>query len=285
LGRLLAWLSVFIIFPGCTTTPSPGQKFVMSVTQIPSTRQQLQHNPALSLALRRGVTRTDITSKRLMISGCYEKGKDGSIYKRQVLSLLPLGVTIKHGDVFKTTIEEAVAGKWQSLYFGRYVQLHHAIDADFFPYKYAVSNLAYRCSKGAGGNELFVQAYFEVETWLYDDAKAEEARNDQITDDELKQRRIVIGDCATGIESWVVWKVRLPLGLVANVGDYIEAIAGAYEAPRSIGPLSLAIRKVPRPPDADFIASKGRGDFMSTQGNPTPYKVSCEAQAHPYSSH
>lgn len=257
----------------------------MSVTHIPGTRQQLQHNPALSLALKRGVTRTDIASKRLMISGCYEQGKDGSIYKRQVLSLLPSGVAIKQGDVFKTTIEEAVADRWQSLYFGRYVQLHHAIDADFFPYKYAASNVAYRCSKNAGENELFVQAYFEVETRLYDDAKAEEARNDQITDDDLKQRRIVIGDCATGIESWVVWKVRLPLDLDASVGDYIEAIAGAYEAPRSTGSLSLAIRKVARPSDTDFIASTGRGDFMSTQGNPTPYKVSCRAQAYPYPSH
>lgn len=266
---------------GCTTTPSPGERFVMTVTQIPTQRQQLQHNPALSLAIERGVSRETVAEKRLMIAGCYDEKPDGSTYRRQVLSLLPPGIAIKPGEVFETTAEKAVADRWTALYFGRYVEARPASTSDYFPFKYAISKRAYRCAASPPANTMVVESYFPVATYLYDDARAEALRNAQITDRELESGRIAIGDCAVGVESWVVWKVRLPPGLEVQPGDYLEAVAGAHEGPSSTGALSIGLRKVAKPPLTDFVASLGRGDFTAKTGNPVPYKVGCGAQAIP----
>ncbi len=266
---------------GCTTTPSPGERIVMTVTQLPTQRQQLQHNPALSLAIERGVTRQMVAAKRLVIAGCYDEKPDGSTYRRQVLSLLPPDISMKPGEVFKTTAEEAFADRWTALYFGHYVEARPASASDYFPFKYAISTRAYRCAAALPADTMFVESYFPVAPYLYDDAHAEALRNAQITDRELQSGRIAIGDCATGIESWVVWKVRLPDGLEVQPGDYLEALAGAHEGPSSTGALSVAIRKVAKPPSRDFFASTGRGDFTATTGNPVPYKVGCSAQATP----
>jgi len=276
------WILSVITASGCTTTPSPGERIVLTVTEIPRERYQLEHNPALSLAIKRGVTRADVTSKRLMIAGCYEPRPDGSTYYRQVLSLIPLGITLKSGNIFQTSAEKARIDKWSNLSFGRFIKFSQASDKDFFPHKYAISNKAYRCDETLPEGIVSVQAYFVVEGYLFDDAFAEAKRNNQITDEELTQERIAIGDCAIGLESWAVWKVRLPSGLQVGAGDYLEAIAGSHEGPSSTGPLSTAVRKVMKPPIDDFVASIGRGDFtLSPQGYPTPYKVSCSAHSTP----
>jgi hypothetical protein len=52
--------------------------------------------------------------------------------------------------------------------------------------------------------------------------------------------------------------VRLPAGLRVAKGDYLQAKVGATEAPRSSGPLSVALRKVAEPPKSDFIRTQGR---------------------------
>lgn len=277
-----SWVLSVFLASGCTTTPVPGERIVLTVTEMPHERHQLEHNPALSLAIKHGVTREDVTSKRLMIAGCYESRPDGSTYYQQVLSLIPLSVTVKGGDIFQTSVENAQLDKRSSLSFGRYIKASQASDADFFPYKYAISNKAFRCDKTLPEGIASVQAYFVVEGYLFDDAFSEAKRNNQITDEELTQGRIAIGDCAIGLESWAVWKVRLPSGLKVGVGDYLEAIAGSYEGPSSTGPLSIAIQKVMKPPIDDFIASVGRGDFtLSPRGYPVQYKVSCNAHATP----
>lgn len=278
-----SWSLFALLASGCATTPAPGEKIVLTVTEIPHERHQLEHNPALSLALKRGVTRADVTSKRLINAGCYELRPDGSTYYRQVLSLMPIGVTVKSGDIFQSSAEMARIDKWSSLSFGRYVGSSQASDADFFPYKYAISNKAYRCDETLPKDVVAVQAYFAVEAHLFDDALAEAKRNNQITDEELALGRIIIGDCAIGLESWAVWKARLPPELEVHVGDYLEAIAGSHEGPGSTGPLSTAIQKVMTPPIDDFVASVGRGDFtLSPRGYPVQYKVSCGAHAIPF---
>ena len=114
-----------------------------------------------------------------------------------------------------------------------------------------------------------VEVYSTAKYWDYDLVKAEALRNDQIGEEELEQRRIAIGECSPGVDSWAIWKVRIPAGLKVEVGDYIEAIAGSYEAPRSFGPISEVIQKVATPPKKDFILTQGR------------YTVDCKARAKP----
>jgi len=114
-----------------------------------------------------------------------------------------------------------------------------------------------------------VEVYSTATYWDYDFATAEALRNEQIEDRELEQRRIVIGECSPGVDSWAIWKVRLPPGLEVEVGDYLEAVAGSHEASRSLGPLSQALRKVAAPEKNEFIQTQGR------------LTVSCKAIARP----
>ncbi|ANJ66392.1 hypothetical protein A9404_02465 [Halothiobacillus diazotrophicus] len=114
-----------------------------------------------------------------------------------------------------------------------------------------------------------VEAFSLLHTWDYDAAKAEENRNSFITDNELRQGRIAIGECSPGTDSWMHWKVRLPPNLIVRPGDYLEAIAGSNEAPRSTGPISQAVCRI-KTPEPKY--------FNHTQGSRT---IRCDAPATP----
>lgn len=262
-----------IFLSGCWKMPSRGDRFVMVVTHIPTQRQDLQNHPGLSLALKRGVSMEDVNSGRLIISGCsIEKGKDGvGGWGRHGFSLLPNEVSVERGEIIVIVAEEAdgTDGEY-ARFFGRYAQKYIAKESDFFPDKHSVSGKAFRCGNVSASGEMLVEVYSSSKSWDYALAKAEEFRNSQISDKELKLGRIVIGECSPGVDSWAIWKVRIPPHLDIMVGDYIEAIAGAVEAPRSFGPISEAIRKVAPPPQEDFLKTQGR------------YTVDCSTRAKPF---
>ena len=80
--------------------------------------------------------------------------------------------------------------------------------------------------------------------------------------------RIAKAECSPGVDSWAKWKVRIPEQLQVKVGDYIEAVAGVSEGYKT-GTLSVAIRKVAKPPKNDFIYTHGS------------YTVGCDARIVP----
>jgi len=256
----------------CVIMPSRGDHFVMVVTRIPTQRQHLQYHPGLSLALKRGVTREDVKSGRLVISGCYDEKEIHSpgTGRRHGFSFIPEGVTIDRGDIIEIVAEEADGTHFAyARFFGRYIKKYNTNETDYFPYKYSVSGKEFRCGKVSPNGVMQVEVYSTAKYWDYDLVKAEGIRNDQIGDKELEQTRIAIGECSPGVDSWAIWKVRIPSGLDVKVGDYIEAIAGSYETPRSLGPISEAVQKVATPPKEDFIRTQGR------------YTVDCKALAKP----
>jgi hypothetical protein len=271
---IIALISILLVtlLSACGAMPSRGDRFVMVVTRIPTQRQHLQYHPGLSLALKRGVSREDVKSGRLIVSGCSiekEKDRPGSA-RRHGFSILPEGVTVKLGEVIEVAAEEAdgTDGAY-ARFFGRYIRKYSANESEYFPYKYSVSGKEFRCGTVSPNGVMRVEVYSAAKYWDYDLAKAEESRNGQIGDEELQHGRIAIGECSPGVDSWAIWKVRIPPHLDFKVGDYIEAIAGSNEAPRSLGPISEAIQKVATPAKEDFVRTQGR------------YTVDCKARAKP----
>ncbi|MDE2607186.1 MAG: hypothetical protein KGL68_14820 [Burkholderiales bacterium] len=277
---LCAVLACALALPACVSTPTSGQHIVVAVTALPHRRQQLQVHPGLSLALQQGVSRADVQAGRLVITGCQIENGHGTPLGviRHGYTLLPAGVTVRPGDVLEVAAQEAdgTDGPY-ARFFARYLRTDVATDADYFPYRYSVSGKAFRCGPVPGADgRMRVEVFGEVKSWTYDEAEAEAQRNALIADEDLQRGRIAIGECATGVESWATWKVRLPLGLQVQVGDYLEALAGSYEAPRSTGPISEGLRVVARPPLADFVPTVGRADYRSPEGR--DYKVGCGAR-------
>lgn len=269
---VLAGILLISFLSSCAIMPSRGDRFVMVVTRIPTQRQHLQSDPGLSLALKLGVTREDVKSGRLVISGCYDEKEihNPGTGRRHGFSFIPEGVSVEVGDIIQVKAKEADGTHFPyARFFGRYIKKHSANKADYFPYKYSVSGKEFRCGQVSPSGVMLVEVYSTAEYWDYDFAKAEGLRNDQIGDKELEQGRIVIGECSPGVDSRAIWKVRIPSGLDVKVGDYIEAIAGSYEATRSFGPISEAVQKVDTPPKEDFILTQGR------------YTVGCKACAKP----
>lgn len=266
---IITFLLSAILLSGCTVAPSPGERIVMVITKIPTKRQQLERHPGLSLALRRGISRDDVSSDRLVIAGCYlEHEKIGNwINSRHGYVLLPKSVSLEKGDVIEITAEDADEAYIR--FFGRYIRKVAVGETDYLAHKYSVSDKELRCGEVSSDGRMQVEVYGTAAFWDYDLAAAEASRNLLISDEELHRGRIAIGECSPGVDSWAIWKVRIPEGMDLKEGDYIEATAGAHEAPRSLGSLSKAIRKVAEPPKEDFIMTQGR------------YTVDCAARAEP----
>ena len=259
----IALVSAFFMtfLSSCAIMPSRGDRFVMVVTRIPTQRQHLQYHPGLSLALKSGVTRETVTSGRLVISGCYDEKEIDSpgTGRRHGFSFIPEGVTVDKGDVIEVAAEEAEGTHFAyARFFGRYIKKYKTNETEYFPYKYSVSGKEFRCGPVSPDGVMLVEVYSTAKYWDYDLARAEGLRNDQIGDKELEQGRIAIGECSPGVDSWAIWKVRIPPGLDVKVGDYLEAIAGSYEASGSLGPISEALQKVATPSKEDFIRTQGR---------------------------
>jgi hypothetical protein len=246
--------------------PSRDENFVMVVKSIPTTRVQLQWRPELSLALLRGVTRNHVTSGRLVRSHCYIENDAPLRSRRFGFTLLPEGTKVNPDDIIEIVAEEAVGGEIAySGFFGRFVGRSSSTASDFFSYG-SWKNL-FRCGLVSSSGAMRVEVISFAHYWDFDFAKAEESRNSMIDDEELRNERIVIGECSPGVDSWAIWKVRLPSYMDVKVGDYIEAVAGSYERSTSVGPISEAVRKVVPP---------GKEHFVKTQGS---YTVSCDAPA------
>lgn len=255
-GVLLA-----LLLSACVAMPASGERFVMVVKRIPETRQQLQEHPGLSLALERGVSREDVVSGRLVVSGCYVESSqtDHWIARRHGFTLLPPGQPVAPGEIIEIAAEEADGTDGPFARFhGRFVRKMAPREADFFPYKYSPSGKAFRCDAATGDGRMRVEVYSAAHFWDFDQAAGEAYRNRQISDEDLRLGRIAMGECSPGVDSWAIWKVRLPGEWRAKPGDYLEVAAGADEAPRSLGPLSIALRKIAQPPASDFVRTQGR---------------------------
>lgn len=258
-------LSAFVlvlmpILTACVSVPEQGNHFVMKVKDIPTKRQQLQSVPAMSLALKRGVTREQVKAGRLIYGGCYfQKQENDRWYRfRHGYVLLPEDVTVKEGDVIEVLAEDTQSGElpYRS-YFGLYSKNVSSVVSDYFPYEYSTSGKAFKCGDVSSDGKMRIEVYGFAKFWDYDRAYGEETRNKQISDEDLMMKRIVIGVCSPGVDSWTYWKARIPEGMELQKGDYVEALAGATEAPRSRGPLSVILRKVAKPPKEDFIFTQG----------------------------
>lgn len=269
---ILIYILLITFLSSCAMVPSRGDHIVLVVKSIPTRRQQLQYHPGFSLALKRGVTRDNVKSGQVVISGCYyeKEGQIPDVGVRHGYSFIPAGVTVERGDVIEITAEEAdgTDGTY-ARFFGRYTRKYSANESEYFPYEYTVSGKAFKCGPVSPKGVMQVEVFSMAESWYYDLAKAEELRNDQISDKELEQGRIAICECAIGVDSRVTWKVRIHSHFDVKVGDYIEAIAGSIEASHSIGQISAAIQKVAPPLKKEFSKTYGR------------YTVNCNAVARP----
>jgi len=269
---LTAVLTLVALLSACALTPPVGKRFVMVVTRVPATRQELQYHAGLSLALERGVSREMVKSGRLVYAGCYFENAEPGAYVRlrHGYVLLPEGAPAKGGDIIEIAAEAADSTDGPfARFYGEYLGRSLGQMADYFPYKYSVSGKAFQCEDVAPNGRTRVEVYGVAAFWDFDLASAEASRNRQITDEDLRLGRIAMGECSPGLDSWVRWKVRLPDGLAVKKGDYLEAIAGAEESPGSTGALSLALRKVAGPAKAEFI---------KTQGS---FTVACSAASRP----
>lgn len=267
---LLVFIVVPLLLSGCVSMPSRDERFVMVVKNIPFRRQELQDSPGLSLALMRGVNREDVTSGRLVRSGCYFRNPANlALGRRFGFTLLPAGMKFDQRATITVLAEEAdgTDGPF-ARFFGRYIQRFNASEVDFFKDEY-VSGDAFRCRPISSTGEMEVAILSTVKYWDYDFASAELSRNSGIRDDELKAGRIAMGECSPGIDSWALWTVRIPEGLHVKAGDYVEAIAGAHSGSTAVGPISTVIRKVAEPQKSEFIRTQGRDT------------VSCSARAEP----
>jgi hypothetical protein len=242
----------------------------MVVRKIPSRRQDLQDSPGLSLALARGVTRKDVTSGRLVRTGCYfQNPSTPSNARRFGFTLLPAGMKLDQGTTIVVAAEEAdrTDGPF-ARFFSRYIQPFNASQGDYFNDEYVLGN-AFRCRPVSSVGETEVAIISTVNYWDFDLANSELSRNNEIRDDELQTGRIAMGECSPGVDSWALWNVRIPESLHVNVGDYVEAIAGSYSRSTSVGPIPTAIRKVAAPQSSELIRTQGRDT------------VSCYAHAEP----
>ncbi len=272
--RLSIFSLLFVaLLPACSTFPEQGDHFVMVVTHIPTEYHQLQYHPGMSLALKRGVTKEDVWSGRLVSSGCYDEKEthNPGTDRRHGFSFIPEGTAVKKGEIIEVKAEEAEGKHFQyARFFGRYSKKHIPKESEYFPYKYSLSGKEFRCGTVSPEGDMLVEVYNRVEPWYYSLAKAEESRNNQIGEEELKQGRIVVGKCSPGVDFLLFWKVRIPHDLEVKVGDYIEAIAGPYEQSFLSGPLSKAVQKIP-PPDKKAL--------VETYGLQT---INCNAHAKPF---
>jgi hypothetical protein len=256
---------VLPLLSGCESVPAPDTRFVMVVKAVPSNRQALQGSPGLSLALARGVTREDVSSGRLVTSGCYIRPSSGQpdppLGRRFGYTLLPAGLTLERGATITVKAEGAQEADGSAgpfgRFFGRYVQRFKATEADFFTNEYLVGK-GFWCRPVSSTGDLDVAVILPVPYWDFDFAQAEAGRHSGIRDEELAARRIAVGECATGVDSWARWTVRLPDGLDVKAGDYLEVLAGAREGSTDAGPVSTALRRVAEPPKSAFIRTQGR---------------------------
>lgn len=254
----------------CATIPPPGERVVMVVKSFPQKRQQLQVKPGLSRAIEHGLSRDAVKAERVMIAGCAIKRTDSKLLKhRHGYVLLPEGVKLKNYTVINVAIEEADSTEGPYMrFFGHYLGKATTTEADFIPDQYSTGDKAFLCDSVDSEGRTRVRAFFPVMWWDYDFSVAEASRNRQISDDDLRDGRVAIAECSPGVDSWAIWKVRIPEQLQVKVGDYIEAVTGVSEGYKT-GALSTAIRKVAKPPQDDFIYTHGS------------YTVGCTAHIKP----
>lgn len=252
----------------CQPLPPRGGNFVMVVKSVPTTRIQLQDRPELSRSLLRGVTRNDVMSGRLALAHCYIRNETGLRTRRFGFVILPEGARVYPGDIIEITAEEVIGGNIAfSRFFGHYLGSSTSTAADFFSYEN--KEKLFECGPISPSGSMRTEVISFAHYWDFDFARAEELRNSEINEEELRNGRIVIGECSPGVDSWSVWKVRLRPDMDVKAGEYIEAIAGSYENSISVGPISQALRKVALPEAKYFVKTQGR------------LSVSCDAPALP----
>lgn len=267
--KVACFFLVAIALSACQPLPPRGGNFVMVVKSIPTTQIQLQERPELSLALLRGVTRNDVTTGRLVLTHCYIQNDAPLNSRRFGFTILPEGTMVKARDIIEIAAEEPVGGVIPfSRFFGRYVGTSTSMESDFF--SHGTWDNLFRCGSVSPSGVMRVEVISLAHYWDFDFARAEELRNSGIGAEELRNGRIVVGECSPGADSWAVWKVRLLPDMEVKVGDYVEAKAGSSENSISEGPISEAVRKVVPP---------GKEHFVMTQGR---YTVGCDAPALPF---
>lgn len=253
----LGLLAMTLVLSACESVPRRGQHFILQVTAVPTTRLQLQARPELALAVRRGVTLDEVRAGRLILAHCYVDRRPESPGLRFGAILLPASMPAIHGQVIRVAAEQADGRETSyNRFFGTYLGIAQAGSEDYFS-QGSWSHML-RCGRLRANNVLRVAVVGTVARWDFTFAQAEVARDRGIGEDELAAGRIVMGTCATAVDSWRDWKVRLARGLAVHPGDYIEALAGAAEGGAETGPIALGLRRVHPPAQKDELKTQGR---------------------------
>jgi hypothetical protein len=245
---------------GCSHHPVYGKKFVLQVIGIPASRQAIEDSPGLNLAIQNGMSTEQMKEGRLLKTGCYiESSANKNSVRRFGFTLIPENIELKEGDTILISAEEAGEGNGEyDSFFGKYIKKYNALESDYFEYQYSNTGKAFRCTPISENNQMTVEIYSKVKFWDYELAEAEIIRNKLISDEELAEGRIVSGECSPSVDSWYFYNVRIPEKMNVKPGDYIEAVAGAPSTSYKTGNVSLAIRKIVKPPKSDFIYTHGR---------------------------
>lgn len=267
--RLAALAIVVATQVGCITTPAPGEPMVVEVRRVPLTRVALQFSPGLRLAIARGVTREDAVAGRLAIASCrvgptalHPQGE-----WRHGHVLLPPGMKGAKGATIVVAAEQADdTGGPYARYFGRFLRVVEVAPVDYLTDR--VTGRSLRCWPLAASGELRVEIHGTVGRSDYDFAAAEAARHAQLADEEIHGGRIAVAQCSIGALSWAEWLVRLPAGMTATAGEFLEVVAGDAELTLGRGPVSRAIRRIGRPAadgfrhfhGADMVRCDARAD-------------------------
>ncbi|MEZ5726625.1 MAG: hypothetical protein R3E48_00615 [Burkholderiaceae bacterium] len=234
---------------GCAWTPAPGNRAVVEVLRIPRSRVALQKSPSLRLAIAHGASREDVAADRLARAGCEDESVQG-VYRRGLRRfghvLLPSGMRAVRGTTIEidAIVADDADGPF-ARFFGRYRGAFQAGPQDYVTDR--ITGTTLRCAPLDASGRMRVEIHGSVSYWDYEFAVAEAARHAQLTDAQIDQGRVVLAHCATGVESWAQWLVRLPPGLSVARGDFLEIEAGEAEGGAGKGPPSRAIRKLARP--------------------------------------
>lgn len=241
---------------GCVSTPAPGETFVAQIVRIPTTRAGLEFDPALSLAVRRGVTREQVQAGRLRRVDCHADSAGGG-YLRHGFVLMPAASPLAEDQVVELAAEPVPDFQQPyARFFGTDPVALPAPPPDAY-YSDRYRDPLVRCTGPDAGGRMRVQVGSKAATWDYDFARAEVARGAWLSDADIRAGRIAVGECATGVESWAEWNLRVPPGMRLAPGDTVEAIAGDHEKSLGVGPPARILRRVGPPRAEDRMRTAG----------------------------
>ncbi|MFZ5567066.1 MAG: hypothetical protein ACOY95_08700 [Pseudomonadota bacterium] len=242
-----------LLLAGCETAPRSGAQIHALVTQVARERSQLDGTYRdLHAAVRSGVTRADIAAGRLVRGECVEMGEGtgGRTRSRVLTMLLPPGQVLQLQTLADA---EEVRADGAGLHL-RFLAGGDALGpSEMRPSAFA-GGRAYPLCRQPGGTaarwRLLVTGVYQG--WEFDFAAAELARQDQFSDAEMADGRVVQVSCQLKVldgSDWYapVWWARVPPGLSLQSGDAVLLQAGAENGSKDTGPLAQVLARTSQP--------------------------------------